>query len=478
MNNNIEARQECDVAIIGGGFSGIALAYHLLRDARQSETPINICLFDTPARFAEGLAYSTKAREHLLNVRAGSMSISEDEPDSFISWLSDNKPEFKPDHFVPRRIYADYLKDCIAEIITVAAGAANFHFVAGEVSEVYPALSQGYALKCGKTIYAARQVVLALGNLPARESFMDLSALPAGCADPSDPWISDNIVAAAGKKSIAVLGAGLSAIDAVFSLKAQDYEGQLTVISRNGEFPQPHSEKIIPISVTARELALDISQQKTLGQMLRKFRNGVKSGLPWIELIDALRPYSSDCWQTLTVSEQRRFGRHLRHFWETHRHRVPVESMAILEDLQKVGQLNIIAAKVTRVKVAADGFEVLLKISGSKAIVSQKYDHVFNCAGMCYDLRKVDSALIENLIGSGLASFDVLNQGLQTDAEGQLLNSNAALQSGLFAIGSLRRGQLYETTAVRELRLQARDLARHLLNDALQKKSGLELSLN
>ena len=50
-----------------------------------------------------------------------------------------------------------------------------------------------------------------------------------------------------------------------------------------------------------------------------------ESGTPWQAVINGLRSSLQDIWQALPAAEQARFLRHLRPFWDAHRHRLPME---------------------------------------------------------------------------------------------------------------------------------------------------------
>ncbi|MBW4968522.1 FAD/NAD(P)-binding protein, partial [Pseudoalteromonas sp. CR1] len=54
------------IAIIGAGFCGSTLAVHLLR--HPPVTALKILLISRPGSMARGVAYSTRARAHVLNV--------------------------------------------------------------------------------------------------------------------------------------------------------------------------------------------------------------------------------------------------------------------------------------------------------------------------------------------------------------------------------------------------------------------------
>src|ERR1700689_3227283 len=65
------------IGIIGGGLSGALVAIQLLRKATA---PLRVVLIEPRAEVGRGIAYSTSSPSHLLNVRAGNMSIFPEEP--------------------------------------------------------------------------------------------------------------------------------------------------------------------------------------------------------------------------------------------------------------------------------------------------------------------------------------------------------------------------------------------------------------
>src|ERR1700759_3983758 len=104
-NGRITRRMHSDVAIIGGGYSGIVLAIQLLRCCRGA---MSIVIVDRSSRPGGGVAYDTRCHDHLLNVRARSMSALAGQPDHFIDWIEESgNASFAPDTFVPRSLYGE-----------------------------------------------------------------------------------------------------------------------------------------------------------------------------------------------------------------------------------------------------------------------------------------------------------------------------------------------------------------------------------
>ena len=86
-------------------------------------------------------------------------------------------------------------------------------------------------------------------------------------------------------------------------------------------------------------------------------------------------------------------------------------------------------------------------------------DGVLDCTGG----RATAAPLVRTLVAQGIASLDALALGLRTNEHGALLAADGAPQERLYTLGPLRRGELYETTAVPEIRAQAQALAARIL---------------
>jgi uncharacterized NAD(P)/FAD-binding protein YdhS len=89
---------------------------------------------------------------------------------------------------------------------------------------------------------------------------------------------------------------------------------------------------------------------------------------------------------------------------------------------------------------------------------------VINCTGPSRDVRKDAPALIRSLLDRGIGRSGPLALGLDVAASGALIGVRGGVSARIFALGPMLKEGLWETTAVRELRCQARDLARHLVD--------------
>ena len=84
--------------------------------------------------------------------------------------------------------------------------------------------------------------------------------------------------------------------------------------------------------------------------------------------------------------------------------------------------------------------------------------------GLNTDVRRTHHPLIQQLLTNAHITADPLGLGVQADTAGRLRHDGTSWPH-LFAIGSLLRGTLWESTAMPEIRQQARNLADQLLGD-------------
>jgi uncharacterized NAD(P)/FAD-binding protein YdhS len=135
------------------------------------------------------------------------------------------------------------------------------------------------------------------------------------------------------------------------------------------------------------------------------------------------------------------------------------------------GQLIMHKARVSRMTARAEGVLLWLRDRGTvtERVIGGRY--VINCTGPESNYKKLNQPLLVDLFARGLAHPDPLFLGLLTDAHGALINYLGQTSTRLFTIGSPRKGTLLESTAVPELRVQAEELARKLLQ--LQEQENL-----
>ncbi len=450
------------LAIIGGGFSGSLLAVQLLRQARQ---PLRIVLIERDDLPGRGVAYRDQPDCHLLNVRAEAMSAFADQPDHFLNWLNTHYSPCHPvgtTEYLPRRIYGAYIESLLDDARQQARSGVSLEIRIDEVIGLaHGADATTLHLRNHRRLRADR-VVLACGNPGPSDPTLSSAQPRTAAGYIGQAWSTPGLYTVGRDENLLLIGSGLTALDWLVSLAARGHRGRIDLVSRRGLLPQAHRP------APAHTLRFDPLQlPPRLRPLLRALRleatHAAENGGDWRGVIDALRPYTQRIWQRLPAVEQRRFLRHLRPYWEIHRHRAAPRVMATIDQLQQQQRMRLRAGRLRDLQEVDGKLRARLQLRRSTAHCEIEVDRVINCTGPECDYRRLDHPLIVALREQGLIDADALGLGLSTDANGALLNGNGEASTRLFTLGPPRKGQLWETTAVPEIRVQAQALAQHLL---------------
>ncbi|WP_433910239.1 FAD/NAD(P)-binding protein [Sphingomonas yabuuchiae] len=435
------------VAIIGGGFAGTLLAINLVRHGGPRATLIE----RRANQLARGVAYSAAHADHLLNVRAGNMSALRDDPDHFVRWLvARGAGDAKT--FVPRRVYGDYLRDLLME--TIAADPARLTLASGEVVALEQT-GQGYRLAMAEgASLSADAVVLALGNLPPHTPpGIDPAMLVDGCYR-EDPWAGDIAEGLGEDDRVLLVGSGLTAIDAALLLDASGFGGRTIAISRRGLVPRRHAETPPVIPMRERPAA-------SLSALVRHVRcAATEQG--WRGAVDALRPVTQMMWGAADGATRARFLRHVRPYWDVHRHRLAPSVADRVDRLMAAGRLSVAGGKLVRVEPDGAGAIVHWRPRGSDSVETLRVARIVNCTGPQGDLLRSQEPLIRHLLDAGMIRPDALRIGLEVDAQSHVVAADGSVDDRLYCIGPMTRGGLWEVVAVPDLRQQNWELARRL----------------
>jgi len=437
------------VAIIGAGFSGSLLAVQLLRRFLPGG---RVYLIEKNANFGRGLAYSTGNPNHVLNVRAGRMSAFADEPNHFADWLrrhADQKGSAEAvwsgsDQFVPRRLYGAYIQDLLGNEIWQAGNGRNLYLVPDEAVALWQR-PDGLSLqvRSGRT-YEVDVAVLAVGNFPHDDTAAHHYA---------NPWSPQALAGLEAEAPVLLIGTGLTMIDTVISLLDQGHSGPIHAVSRRGLLPRRHGEA--PPQPPLPLAEIDCS---SIAAMLQAVRQAVRRAAgdenAWRSVIDALRPYTQEIWQSLSTAEKRRFLRHLRPWWDVHRHRMAPAVADIIDDAIRRRQLKLQAARVQAMAPDRQGVAVTLKKRGSDRLENLRVARVIDCSGPQCDYASIDSPLVHDLLSQGMARPDPLKLGLDVTADSAVINRWGVPSQQIYALGPVTRGLFWEITSVPDIREQ------------------------
>lgn len=453
------------IAIIGAGFSGTMLAVQLLRQAQQ---PLKLYLIEAkPGQLGRGVAYSSNQDCHLLNVPASNMSAFPDQPTHFFAWAKAREGQWQqsawlqditPETFLPRRIYGDYLRDVLDKTEQATFTQHQLHRISDKVVSLSEGHGQVELGLSGGWTFQAQKVVLAIGNFPPGDQQVETPDFYQSGRYFSNPWSSELLPALLETSSCLLIGTGLTMVDCAVALKAAGYQGQIHSISRRGLSPQAHRLSL------RKPPSIKFDKTPKIRSLLHQVRElSAETNYDWRIAIDALRPISQTLWVSLPLAEQKRFLRHLRTYWDSHRHRLPPSIAEQLEALRRSGQLRQHVGRILAYQESVEGVEVSFRQRGYGDIQTINVEAVVNCSGSESNYRKLDCPLVKDLLKQGLALPDALQLGLDVSEDGALLDAQGKVSSQLFSLGPPQKGHYWETTAVPEIRGQAEMLARYIL---------------
>ena len=433
------------VAIVGAGFSGTLLAINLLRHDGPAAT-----LIERGDAAGLGVAYGTRQSDHLLNVRAANMSAFPDRPDHFVRWLGQRDATAGAADFVPRALYGTYLRETLAAAQAAAPGRLTV--VDGEAIGVDGATVR---LRDGGQV-AADAVVLAVGNLapqvpPGLERIADLPAYI------GNPWAAGATAGLADDDTVLLIGTGLTMVDVVLTLEAQGFGGRIVALSRRGLLPHRHAPATPPAQ------PLRERPRPPLSDLVRSVRERGRA-IGWRGAIDELRPFTQGIWAAADPVERRRFLRHVRPWWDIHRHRLAPAVADRIDAMVACGRLTLLAGKCCDAQAAEGGIAVEWRPRGHVARQRMVAARVLSCIGPQGDIARTDDPLLAALVASGRIRPDGEHLGIDVEGTGRVLHADGDSDDRLFAIGPMTRGAFWEIVAVPDLRRQVWDVARYLSN--------------
>lgn len=432
---------DCRVVVVGAGAAGTLTSAHLV----TALSPRHVVeLVDPVATTGRGTAYSTADDRHLLNVPASGMSAFPRDPDHFVRWVRrHHDAAAQPQDFLPRRVYGDYVEDLLTTA-TDFPGNARLVRRHDRVESVERE-GGGFAVRLGDgTLLRARAVVLASG---ARAG---VGWAPVGLAGSerlvADPWVTP--LPETG--DLLLVGTGLSMIDVAI---AADRPGRvLHAVSRHGLEPAPHRMPTTP-PVPPPPGITRVHDLATLRRVvLEHVERTVAVTGDWRAAVDGLRPVTAQLWRGLPDDDRRAFLADDARTWDVHRHRMPPPTSARLAAIRNAGRLRSHRGTVARAQATDEGVRVTLD-DGTNLDVAA----VVNCTGPVGTVAH--DPLLARMARTGLVRPGPSGLGIDTTDDGRVVG---VLPSSVpfYALGALRRGTLWETTAMPEIREQAYEVAR------------------
>ena len=418
------------IAIIGFGFCGKMLFANLVR----SEKKYKILIFDEAPQSLSSVAFASFSPHYILNVPASKMNaFTQNDEKNFCQFLKKNHPEIleKITHygFAPRQIYGQYLQEILDESFTlVKKNNIEVELIKQEVISV-EGESEFLITTKNNQKFCADEVALATSfkqsNLPWKIDDKNVVA---------KLW-NQNSLAFHQKKftdeTICLIGSGLTAVDVIVGLKNKNFRGKIFVVSRRGNFPQKH------FATQNQDLDFISTADAKKGVLFlcQKVRQFLRAN-PQFDLrhvVDSVRSKTPEMWNNFDQKNKKLFMR-LFGYWNIFRHRAPISSIEIIEEMIASNQLEIKKGGV--VNLFKKGEKIIVQGKGEEF----ETDYLVNCLGFEFNAKK----------------YPLLNQMIESNLLKQSLMMVESQNPKIHLLGGLNIGKDFECTAVPDLRLDVK----------------------
>lgn len=446
-----------DVAIIGGGFAGSAVALHVARLAPSA----GVVVLEPRAELGRGLAYDSTDPSHRINVPAGRMSLLPDDEEHFVRWISANDAlrsdpgAIARDGFAyPRRsAFGTYVASQMAPLLN----AKRIQHVQQRATALQRHGERWRLSTSGGSEVDARVVVIATTHPPpvVPEFAQVLAGDPRGILDPLTPAALDVI---ADRERVLIVGTGLTMADIVASLHRRGHAGQILAVSRHGLRSQGHAaERAEPTG----DFVTSMPHSASL--LLRRIRAGIDEGasrgISWHAVLDAVREQGLTLWLGLPPPERSRIIRHLRTYWDVHRFRVAPQLEDIIAHKIADASLQVIAATVGALVPRRHSVEVALRARASRVVETVEVDRVVLATGPAHNRILAQQSFLAGLAAVGAIQADALGLGLACDTRSQAVARDGTLTPNLFIAGPLARATFGELMGLPQVSRHALDVA-------------------
>lgn len=444
------------VAVVGAGAAGALVAVQLCEAAARRRIALDLVLLDPAPEAGRGVAYATEVPEHRLNVPVGGMSCYPDDPGHFRRWLCRHgESTVTAADFASRYRYGSYLADTLGRAVIAAHGTVSVRRLRTRATGCADAAGGRLELRLadGGTV-TADSVVLATGPAAGRAGWAPAELLASDRFVPS-PWSPGALDAVGETDDVLLVGTGLTAVDLALVL---DRPGRTVhAVSRSGLLPQPHAVAPLPAVPPPPGLA-GLPFHRLRRELTRHFAATRRLHGDWRPALDGLRPEIVRLWQGLTDDERAEFLGRDATPWNVHRHRMAPSTAETVARARAARRLRIHAGRVASAAPGQEGGLVVSLADGREMRVAW----VVDCTGPGLRADGGGDPLWCGLLADGFAVPGPLGIGVSTD-RGRLLDSGGQPGRPLFTLGASRRGELWETTAIPEIRAQAKEVAEAVL---------------
>ncbi|WP_420067039.1 FAD/NAD(P)-binding protein [Serratia ureilytica] len=446
------------IIVIGGGFTGAALAIQLARGA------VDVTVIEPRAAPGYGVAYSTTEPTHRINVPADRMQLADEPAGDFDRWyrlggglVADPQALWRDGKAYPQRgAFGRYVEERFHQ--AAQSGRARLRHLRDRALHLQPQAQGATVITAGGERLWGDYVVLATSHPPPALPRQIAPELARDARLIANPWAAEALDEVEPGEALAIVGTGLTMADTVAALHRRGHRGPITAFSRHGLLPRPNAEGEYPTWSFAPSAGLRDGVRQVRLEVARAARQRV----PWQAVLDAVRAQGQRLWQALTPTEQQRFLRHLRAYWDVHRYRLAPQVSTLLAEQQAAGTLQVLAARLRWAERTPQGVRltILPRQGAERALQAQR---LLITTGPAHAGLIAASPLLRSLAEQGALRADPLGLGLWVNADSQAIGGDGLANPRLLVAGPAARGRFGELMGLPQVAEHAESVARHLL---------------
>ncbi|MER9971483.1 FAD/NAD(P)-binding protein [Mesorhizobium sp. M0060] len=447
------------IAIVGGGFSGAATAFHLARLLPAGAS--DIVVVEPREGLGYGLAYSTADPAHRINVPASRMTLISGQDSHFADWLEQTRAIVDDAEAIAaygalypqRHVFGRYVESHLRPFLL----SKTIRHVRSAVASV-ERTGEGYCLILadGGTLAADAVVIATTHPPPALPMLLKSVAGTAGLL--ANPYDLERLEAIGRDDRVLVVGTGLTSADVIAMLDRRGHRGHIVALSRHGY--RSRSQAAMLADPIGDFTTLPSRSATALFRRIRAtILDAKRRGEDWHPVLDAVRRQGQAIWQALPLAEQRRVARNLRALWDVHRFRLAPQVADVLDRRVAEGKLAYRAASIADAEVVDGRIRIAQRLRGERSFVVEAFDRVIVTTGPAHaDLFRTNTAIAE-LGQLGLVRLDPIGLGLETDPQGRAVGASGRPTDNIFVSGPLARGSVGELMGIPEVTAHAERIA-------------------
>lgn len=480
------------IIIAGTGASGMLSAIEL---ARQARGPLTLIMVEKNQGVRGGgltFGMETSGDEHRINIKTKYLSAFPEKPQDFLDWLQDPTtdrskwPEahrdlqFDERTGVPRKLYSLYLTQRLNEVTAATEGRVTIQPITGQVVSIEESANCVTAHLHDSRSIRASQAVLATGYLATRQDSFMTDPLTQDKRFILDQWAPDaraRLQQLDPAANVLVLGTGLSAYDAIVSLRAKGHKGKITLMSRGGHiYPYNPGEWTTPkVKPLERPAFLDhVTDRTSLIEGLRtEFTSMREKGYTAKHIIDSWEKYVPEVVEK--IGDPAVIASLLKEYSSL----IASQRISVNEDIWKTidaamqdGQVEFVKGNVHSIVPTKEGLWTSYTPSGSDERESLKFDCVINAIGQEIDLNKANDPLWDDMLHKGKAQPHYTNLGVQCDALGRPMGVEGKPSERIYMVCIMRTGEStvggrglgVGAVNIPTIKAQAHEIAEHILS--------------